>query len=115
MKNKIGINKLAQVLQGRMSMVATAHIDNVCDFGMIQSDMSLLTNLFPIPLPKGSYLVCRHITLGARDDELTETSAGGGHIHKVKIPAKMSSLKPGDRVLVCWVQNDAVVIDVLET
>ncbi len=116
MESKGGTNKLAQVLQQRMSKVAQSNIDNVCDFGTIQGDMSLVTNLFPKPIPQGSYVVCRQLTLGSRDYEFADTTEDGGeekHSHKVKIPDKMSSLKAGDRVFVCWVQNDAVVVDVL--
>ena len=118
MERKGGANKLAQVLQRRMSGVVNANIDNVCDFGTIQADMSLVTNLYPIPLPKGSYLVCRQLTVGKADSEFAETAVSGGgysHSHKVKLPSSMSQLKAGDRVLVCWVQSDAVVIDVLGT
>ena len=47
-----------------------------------------------------------------------QSSAGSGgsegaHQHHVLIPEKMRSLKPGDRVLVAWVQNEAVVIDIV--
>lgn len=37
----------------------------------------------------------------------------GQHIHDVLIPESMRSIKPGDRVLVAWVGNDAVVIDMI--
>lgn len=37
----------------------------------------------------------------------------GAHQHHVLIPEKMRSLKEGDRVLVAWVQNEAVVIDII--
>ena len=37
----------------------------------------------------------------------------GPHIHDVLIPEKMRSLKPGDRVLIAWVQNEAIVIDII--
>jgi len=50
------------------------------DFGTIQDDMSLLTNNFPLPIPSGDYLT------------------------------SISELKPGDRVLMAWVGDDAVVI-----
>lgn len=39
--------------------------------------------------------------------------ADGNHQHHVLIPEKMRKLKPGDRVLVAWVQNDAVVVDLV--
>ena len=37
----------------------------------------------------------------------------GTHQHTVLIPEKMRSLQAGDRVLVAWVQNEAVVIDII--
>lgn len=40
-------------------------------------------------------------------------SADGMHQHHVLIPEKMRSIKPGDRVLVAWVQSEAVVIDIV--
>ena len=39
--------------------------------------------------------------------------SAGSHNHSVTVPEKMRSLKPGDRVLVAWVQSDAVVIDII--
>lgn len=35
------------------------------------------------------------------------------HMHEVKLPSKMRNLAAGDRVLVAWVQNEAVVIDIV--
>lgn len=37
----------------------------------------------------------------------------GNHVHDVLIPEKMRWLKPADKVLVAWVGNDAVVIDIV--
>lgn len=157
-----GTNKLANVLAKRMAKASDAPL--VLDFGEIKDDESLLTNTFPIPIPKGDYHVLRQLTLGKTGDILAKTqaigspgsgehehaviklldsragkvtgtvgtpassapdppdppqsSAGGGgpegaHQHHVLIPEKMRSLKPGDRVLVAWVQNEAVVIDII--
>ena len=36
----------------------------VLDFGVIQPDMSLLTNKFPVPIPQSDYMVCRQLTGG---------------------------------------------------
>lgn len=46
------------------------------------------------------------------DGSHTHTNEGP-HVHDVLIPEKMRKLLPGDRVLVAWVQNDAVVIDLI--
>lgn len=37
----------------------------------------------------------------------------GIHYHDIYVPDKMRWLKPNDRVLVAWVQNDAVIIDII--
>lgn len=111
-----GTQKLAAVLSGRMKKEVDSPL--VLDFGEIQSNQSLLTNTFPIPIPKGDYTVCRHISgltytadkgehPGHKDQ--TETHNNGSHTHIIKPPG----LKPGDRVLVAWVQNEACVIDVI--
>ena len=40
-------------------------------------------------------------------------SSDGMHQHHVLIPEKMRQIKPGDRVLVAWVQSEAVIIDIV--
>ena len=80
-----GTSKLARVLSQRMKRENES--PQVLDFGEIQANGSLITNTFPVPLPKGEYSVCWHV---------------GG------------SIKAGDRVLVAWVQNEAVVVDIIE-
>lgn len=131
-----GVSKLGQVLQERMKACGASPL--LLDFGAIQSDMSLLTNTYPIPIPKTDYTVCRQLTLGAVGAVLTTTANDGlhshgpsgehaqdsgtgahshtnegAHTHNVLIPEKMRKLKPGDRVLVAWVQNEAVVVDII--
>lgn len=56
--------------------------DLILDFGEIQKNGSLLTNTSGVAIPKQDYLVCRN-----------------------------ADVSKGDRVLVAWVGNDAVVID----
>lgn len=108
-----GINKLAGVLQGRMSQIGDK--PQVLDFGEIQSDMSLLTNKFPKPIPQSDYVVCRQLTLGPAGDTYCDTTVDGHHEHSHRgiIPDKMRSIKPGDRVLVAWAGDDAVVVDLV--
>lgn len=116
-----GINKLAGVMQSRIKNVSKKPA--VLDIGQIGSDMSLTTNQFPKPIPQTDYLVCRQLTLGATGSLLTETktlgqhgghiSGDGSHDHEIKIPEKMRSIKAGDRVLVAWVGDDAVVVDII--
>lgn len=52
-KGSPGMNKLARVISQRAERVAgKAERDLILDFGSIQKDMSLLTNTFPIPIPR---------------------------------------------------------------
>ena len=157
-----GASKLASVLTQRMKKCNESPL--VLDFGDILPNMSLLTNTFPLPIPKGQYTVCRQLTLGPTHNILTKTqdigfphsgshihrtidetgscgctvtgtvgedtnaapdppipskraagkdSSDGMHQHHVLIPEKMRWLKPGDRVLVAWVEDEAVVIDII--
>ncbi len=125
-----GINKLANVLIQRMKKEGESPL--CLDFGEIQTNGNLITNTFPVSIPKGQYCVCRQLTLGTAGGELTKTEDDGSHKynednsgddlnkedegthqHTVLIPEKMRSLQAGDRVLVAWVQNEAVVIDII--
>ena len=158
-----GINKLAAVFQNRMHGMTDK--PEVLDFGVIQEDMSLLTNRFPRPIPQTDYMVCRQLTLGPTHNTLAKTqdigmphsgshihnthgltcthhggtqqgttgeatgpapdppipsqrtaggdSSDGMHQHHVLIPEKMRQIKPGDRVLVAWVGDDACVVDIV--
>lgn len=139
-----GMNHLARVLHGRMRANSDADSSLVLDFGVIKSDYSLLTNTYPIPIPKTDYLVLRQLTLGNTGAYLTQSQSAGHsgdgthshgssgthgghvggdgshthsdeapHVHNILIPEKMRWLKPGDRVLVAWVQHDAVVLDII--
>lgn len=95
----------------------------VLDFGIILGDYSLKTNTFPPPIPKSDYSVCRAITYDP-GVPLTQTycdgahghpDAGfaGSHVHNVRLPEKMYWIRPGDKVLVAWVQDEACVIDIV--
>lgn len=105
-----GTNRLARVLSQRMRKESDSPL--ILDFGEIQENGGLVTNTFPVPIPKGDYSVCRHLTFGNVGEQLTAT-AENPPLHNVMIPEKMRSLLPGDRVLVAWVQNEAVVIDLI--
>lgn len=42
------------------------------------------------------------------------TSPESNHVHQVLIPESMRWLHPGDRVVVAWVQNEAIVLDIVK-
>lgn len=114
-----GLNKLADVIsQQAQEQGKVAERPLVLDFGTIQPDMSLLTNTFSIAIPKSDYHVLRHLKLGTTGSILTYTGTGyvpehGSHSHAVLVPESMRTIQPGDRVLVAWINKEAVVIDVV--
>ena len=101
--NHAGANKLARTLSNRMKNESKSSL--VLDFGSINSDYSLTTNTFPVKIPKKDYTVCRHISGSHGGHEYGD----GSHSHSIPVP----KLKPGDRVLVAWIQSEAVVVDVI--
>lgn len=116
-----GANKLTAALAGMIDKKGDKPL--VLDFGIILGDYSLKTNTFPIPIPKSDYSVCRAITYDP-GVPLTQTycdgahghpDAGfaGSHVHNVRLPEKMYWIRPGDKVLVAWVQDEACIIDIV--
>lgn len=66
-----------------------------------------------MPIPKKDYSVCRLLanlsTNVSGGTHGGHNSGTGSHSHKVVMP----KLKPGDRVLIVWVEGEPVVIDVV--
>lgn len=117
-----GANRLANALGGMMAKAADTPL--VLDFGVINADYSLTTNTFPKPVPKGEYSVCRTAGIHNPAVPLTQSYVDGSHSHPgagapglhqhdIILPETMYWIRPGDRVLVAWVQNEAVVIDLV--
>ncbi len=102
-----GINRLARALDNKMKEYREEALGDIkIDFGVIQNDWRLLTNSFPVPIPKKGYRILKQLG----EIKLKSTGAGeGSHTHDVKLPA----LKRGDHVLVVWVQKDPVVVGVI--
>lgn len=106
-----GTSLLAAVLSRRIKKETQSSF--VLDFGEILENGDLQTNTFPVPIPKGDYSICRQLTLGKTGDSLICTAEQPPR-YTVIIPDKMRSIQAGDRVLVAWVQNEAVVVDIIE-
>ncbi|MDE7425089.1 MAG: hypothetical protein K2N51_15620 [Lachnospiraceae bacterium] len=81
-----GVSDLANVLTGRIHK-QTEQPPNL-DFGTIKKNGTLQTNTFPANLQRGDYCILEHCKSDIKDG----TSA---------------------RVLVAWVEDDAVVVGVL--
>lgn len=64
MDSSPGTNRLGQTIAKRIGKQMEGESSLVLDFGEIKDDESLLTNTFPIPIPKGEYHVLRSLTYG---------------------------------------------------
>ena len=128
-----GASKLAQVIAERIS-TQTARPDAL-ELGIIQGDMSLKIDRFAVPIPRGEYLIAEWMAklsfpafslvgMGeypVKDDGFPEPVTEWTpqtrwdwkprEVDEVKIELK-PDLKPGDRVLIAWVNNntDPVVL-----
>lgn len=128
-----GASKLAQVIAERIS-TQTARPDAL-ELGSIQGDMSLKIDRFAVPIPRGEYLIAEWtaklsfpaFSLVGRGEypvkndgspepptqwtQQTRWDWTPKEIDEVKIEVK-PDLKPGDRVLVAWVNDgtDPVVV-----
>lgn len=105
-----GAALLASVIDSRIKEQIPS--DLKIDFGDILAGYQLKTNTFKPIIPPHEYMVCRQLTLGETGERLTNvtTPEGAGQAY---VPEKMRGLLPGDRVLVVWVQDTAVVVDLL--
>ena len=96
---------LGNTLYSNMKKIVS---DNNCPYielGIINSDMSLITDNFPEPIPKGSYMVSLHLT---SNPGMSVTSSDYHSIYLHPRP-----LRSGDRVLVARVGTERVVTAII--
>ena len=135
-----GVSKLAQVIAERIA--SQTQRPDVLELGTIQPDMSLKIDRFAVPIPKGDYLVLdlevkMEIPQSSRVIKTASPVNPDGsdipnvtgyssltridfNVQNVGDPAATvkvhldlkSSLKPGDRVLVAWINDhtDPVIL-----
>lgn len=115
MKNLTGFSGFGAMLKGQLEEIRNENVKRpIIELAVIQSDYSLVTDSFPVPIPKSDYSVCRSLTIDEAQP-LTKTQPAGNHIHEVIVPDTLRKLKPSDRVLVAWVGgNRVVVIDIVQ-
>ena len=77
MDSSTGANRLGQTIAKRIVKHMEGESSLVLDFGEIKDDESLVTNTFPIPIPKGDYHVLRHLPYGKTGDILAKTQSIG--------------------------------------
>ena len=127
------MQRLGNTLASRMKTTSAAAIPTTIELGVIDSNLSLITDSLPVPIPKGDYMINlmlagdsystssethsheggshSHSGTDHTHDGGSHTHDGGDHSHE--LPSAFRSLEEGDRVLVAWCGNEPVVIAVV--
>lgn len=93
------IQRLGNILAGRMKKTANAAVPTTLELGTIGSGLSLTTDGLQALIPKGEYMVNLMLTTPDGTSE--------------PLPDNFRGLKNGDRVLVAWCGNEPVVIAIV--
>ena len=113
-----GINRLCNAINRRAQAQVQRAVDGLeLDIGTIQADWKLLTNRFPVPLEPKDYHVLRLLKgqIGKTYKKtLPLNTEHGGTVNIPALKIKLPKLKPGDRVLVAWIRDEPIIIDVID-
>ena len=133
---KSNIQRLGDTLNSRMKKTAGAAVPTTIELGTINGDLSLTTDGLKTPIPKGDYMVSLSLThktyftynelnSSAKSPHVHSGGEHGGHdsgtgahthndgLHDHRVPSVFRNLKAGDRVLVAWVGNEPIVVDIV--
>lgn len=108
-------DRICQTLQKQTDKTVNGNTSVSFEFGNIMSDLSLKVTRFDTPIPKGEYFIDNRLSIDYKPETEVETETANNHSHNVKIPLAegISRIKTGDRVLVCWVDIDPVILAVV--
>lgn len=137
MNNK-SIEELGILINARMKGVAGANNGIALELGVIGSNMALFVSSLGNAIPKGEYMIARHLTLSSlqidtnsasmtissasletNEEEAhkhtieSHTHSTDNHSHTATLPDALRGLREGDRVLVAWVGTEPVVVDIV--
>lgn len=84
------IERLGNVLAGRMKKTADGAVQTNLELGTINSNLSLSADSLGTPIPRGDYMIPWNLAAG--EDR---------------------TLQAGDRVLVAWCGNEPVIISIV--
>lgn len=131
------IQKLGDVLAGRMKKTANAAVPTFLELGTIGEGLTLTTDSIKTPIAPSSYMVALDLTHENyySYNELNSSKgsvhihSGGGHsqyrgtgvhthngseaLHDHRVPSVFRRLQVGDRVLVAWAGVEPVIISVV--
>lgn len=104
------IEEMGKMMSSQMFNVYKANTGITVELGSITSNMALSVASLGNAIPKGDYMISRHLTLA---DLNVKTSKEEDHVHEVALPSNLRGLRAGDRVLVVWVGTEPVVVDIV--
>lgn len=104
-----GFEMLGNVMQSRMMEVNTQNKDNMPCLGTVNAALAIVIDGTGWTIPKGGYMVASRLDIPAS----ITTGTSEGHSHTVN--TGVSSLRSGVRVLVVWVGNEPIVVDVVHS
>lgn len=113
-----GINRLCNAINRRAAQhMERAFTDLELDIGTIQPDMKLLTNRFPVPIEPKDYHILRSLKglVGKTYKKvLPLNTEDGGTVEIPALKIKLPKLKKDDRVLIAWIRDEPIIIDVID-
>lgn len=131
------IDRLGIGLSNRMKKSAGAAVPVVLELGIVNGDLSISTDSLSNAIPASSYMIslslthehyfsynelnssakAPHVHTGGTHDG--HESGSGTHTHSTdglhdhRAPSVFRRLEPGDRVLVAWVGDEPIVVDIV--
>lgn len=107
--------RLGAILAAHMKKTSAAAIPTALELGTIGGNLSLTTDSFPVPIPKGDYMTNLTLAGGTyKTGSDTHAHEGGAqYTHSHELPGCFRAMKAGDRVLVAWCGNEPVVVAIV--
>lgn len=128
--------RLKNILDSNIKRTGRSMTPVTLELGTINGSLALVTDSISDPIPQKEYMVSLHLTHETyysynelnSSAKAPHTHSGGEHsghesgtgshthndgLHDHRVPSVFRRLKAGDRVLVAWVGNEPVVVDIL--
>lgn len=107
------VQRLGETLASRMTKTAGGAVPTALELGTINGNMSLTPDSLQAQIPKGDYMV--DITLACDTYETSSVAPPPAASHTHRLPGNFRGLQAGDRVLLAWCGNDAVVLAIVKS
>lgn len=117
------VEELGKMITAQMKSVYQRNSGITIELGTITSNMGLSVDSLGNTIPKGDYMISRHlmqemsVTTNSVALNTGETDghkhAISGHSHTATLPNKLRGIQAGDRVLIAWAGTEPIVVDIV--